>query len=442
MRFNAHGGRVTALALNLVLALLLISARTRAQEAGQIETILEAEIAGRIAPGQDHAFEARLTDEAGEPVPDQVVELYLNDNLEGTGVTEASGRVRIRLKSALQPGGYALRFHYAGSRLFARTTDLRVIEVAPVELTIAATPPLAGLQFTLNGTRFETGADGVARILVDRAGEYQLIVLSYQSPDPDQQATFRRWDPEDFEPERTLHIQSATNLAVGHDLRQLVRFGFIDPVSGPVDPARITSLTVRASNGTNFTFDGGEPQWLMANRVVRRLTGLEAVDLTYSIQNVMIDGANVVNRGQQSFAVLPAETWQIELLLFSARFTTRDLLFGFPLGSGIRLTYPDGSEREFAFDGERQLVVGSLARGAYLARIVGAPGIVIPTPIALSRNQEVRLLAISYPTLAVFLLLPVLVAVQLILIGRPGLFPAALGRLSARPMFRRTGKER
>ena len=94
---------------------------------------------------------------------------------------------------------------------------------------------------------------------------------------------------------------------------------------------------------------------------------------------------------------------QLRLLLFSARLTVRDALLGFPIGSAVRLEYPNGSERRQALGAGRRADLTSLPRGDYRVS-VDALGISSSRPVALSRDQEVRLQVISWLDVAIVLL--------------------------------------
>ncbi len=94
-------------------------------------------------------------------------------------------------------------------------------------------------------------------------------------------------------------------------------------------------------------------------------------------------------------------------------------MFRFPIGKGIELTYPDGHTEEFLFDENAEVVVPALARGSYSARIIGAGGSAPPTPVHLSRDQNVELLVLSILDIALIVGIPLLIALTFFFIGRP-----------------------
>jgi len=180
-------------------------------------------------------------------------------------------------------------------------------------------------------------------------------------------------------------------------------------------------MTVRGV-GNTFTFDKAGPIWLPANRLTRRVgERLESEEILYYFREILVDGANVVNKSEQRFRIRPDDVWPVEVLLYSARFSARDAMFRFPIGKGIALTFPDGHTEEFLFtDSENaEVEVTSLARGSYSARIIGAGGSAPPTPVHLSRDQNVELLMLSYLDITLIIGIPLLIALAFFFIGRP-----------------------
>jgi hypothetical protein len=148
--------------------------------------------------------------------------------------------------------------------------------------------------------------------------------------------------------------------------------------------------------------------------------------------SVEIDGANVVSQAQQRFYVDPDDLWTIQVLLYSARFTARDALFGFPIGTGIYMEYPDGEAQSYSFDPDEGYTLEGLARGIYRVTVTGAQGYAPATPIALSRNQDVELMVFSYLDMGVIASVGLFLSVGLLLFGRPYLLTQTIsyaGRL-------------
>ena len=91
------------------------------------------------------------------------------------------------------------------------------------------------------------------------------------------------------------------------------------------------------------------------------LRGLEKRSIAYSVESVMVDGANVVSQAQQRVTPGAGRPLTLDLFLHTVRFTARDVLFGTPAGSGIYLTYPDGRTERFTLEREGELVIENMA---------------------------------------------------------------------------------
>ncbi|MGH9426725.1 MAG: hypothetical protein ACRD2L_10555, partial [Terriglobia bacterium] len=248
-----------------------------------------------------------------------------------------------------------------------------------------------------------------------------LRILSLDVDPDNMRVEFNRWADEEFKPDRQVELPLNRPLYVGLDISYRVRQNFVGIDGQPVDNTRITSVTMKSSDGTVYTLEAGQAMWLPANHVMRRFDILEPTILLYSTMSVEIRGTNVVNQAQQRFYVRPNDVWQIKLLLYSARFTARDALFGFPIGSGIHLEYPDGHSEDLPFGPDSDLKVEGLARGLYRVTVLGASGMAPRTPVAMSRYQDVELLVISSFDMAVVFLLGASLALGLLFLGRPKL---------------------
>ncbi len=207
-------------------------------------------------------------------------------------------------------------------------------------------------------------------------------------------------------------------LQVGLQVSYRIGQTFIDLQNKPVDISRITSITMKSSQGTTYTFNDGSPRWLPASLVTRRVGGLETVEIQYSVMSVVVDGSNVVSQAQQRFFGHAGDTWPIQLLLFSARFSAKDAFLGFPVGNGVILEYPDGTRQRFGFSKDRSVSVSSLARGIYHVQVTGVSGLTPVTPVALSQDQDMALSILTRLDIFMAGTVGTLFALSLILIGR------------------------
>lgn len=374
--------------------------------------------------GQAITLQLRVTDDAGAPVPQARVAFAIDGVPYSELRTGADGLAARRIEGGLAAGRYTIAAAFVGQPGQLPAQAAQPLVIAPAMFEVQTVPALAGVRFELNGQAFVSGEDGMARVPVAQAGAYRLRVLPWDNDASGVRAQFDRWEDPVFAAERTVQIPKRLRLKAGFDVSYLIRPVFVDPAGRPVDPARIAILRLTSSYGAHYEFDTALPRWLKGIHVVRLRQGLSASKVSYAVEDVLVDGANVVNQAQQRFEAVPGAQWRVQLQIHTAQFVVRDALFGFPIGSALSLTYPDGQMHSHALGRDAGLTFSGLARGAYTVQVT-APGISGITPAALSRDQEVRLLVLSYLDLAVIGGLLAVIALALLTIGRPWL-PAAL----------------
>jgi hypothetical protein len=289
------------------------------------------------------------------------------------------------------------------------------------------------MAFKLDGRRFATRAGGIARIEYDASRPLRDRIVGVDSETSRGiKASLARWYGD-------LETPGENRLIAALSLFYPVAFTFSDLNGKPVLARRVTSVRVRSAHGVVRLFEGKallSPQWLQGSRVVSTPTGPVEKEILYSVERVIVDGANVVNRAQQNFYPRRQREFPITLLFYSARFSARDALFGFPVGSGVRLRHPDGRWTYHHFGSSAEVVVGGLARGEYWVEVDG-PGLSFLRPVTLTRDQETKLEVLSYLDVVLTLGILGLTALGLLYIGRPHLFaflqPRRVRSLLARP---------
>jgi len=363
---------------------------------------------------------AHLKNNVGEGNPNKVLVLYLNDEVVRRTRTDDQGNASIRIGSNLFAATYNIRVEFLGTQAYLPSTVSTTLVIRPAQLTIKTVPPLANVPFSLDGKKFKSDAHGVAFVEVSKLGEFQLEVLL--GPDTeissDTRVTFDRWKDE-YQPKRTITIQGDDEMEVGFSVSHPVSQIFSDLENNPVDMSRIETITLQGTDGSKFTFDDGAVRWLRGGRIARRRNGLEATPIMYSVESVLINGSNTVNRYQQRFFVKPNDVWPIQLLLYHATFRAADAVFGFPVGTGIDVKYPDGHVEYMAFGKDNEVKLGPVPRGEYKVKVIGASGMAPETPLALSRNQELDLKVLSTLNLGLGASLGVFGVLGLLLFGRP-----------------------
>jgi hypothetical protein len=363
---------------------------------------------------------AHLKNKDGEGNPNKVLIVYLNDGVVRRIRTDDQGNSSVRIGSDLLPGNYTIRIEFSGTQAYLPATASTPLVVRPALLTINTVPPLANIPFSLDGRKFQSDAQGVAHIAVSKLGEFPLEVLlkaDTQISD-DTRVTFDRWR-DAYQPKLTINIQGDDEMEAGFSVSHPVSETFSDLENNPVDMARIDTITLQGTDGSKFTFDDGTVRWMRGGRIARRQNGLEATQIMYSVESVLINGSNTVNRYQQRFFVKPNDVWPIQLLLYHATFRAADAVFGFPVGKGINVQYPDGHIEFLPFGKDNVINIGPVPRGQYKVQVIGASGMSPVTPLALSRNQELDLKVLSTLNLGLGASLGAIGIVGLLLFGRP-----------------------
>jgi hypothetical protein len=377
-----------------------------------------------LTVGDHPTIIAHLTAEFGQPIRNQPIIIFIDGQRKGEGRTDSRGIASITLKFKFEAGTYRVLAVYPGivSIGVNRATAELGMVIEPARSAIYTVPPVPGVLFKLNGQTYETDESGVANVKVNTSGVYTLEVLplNENALPSNIRMEFARWNDNVFTQKRQVYFPRARRLEVGFTVSYQVDQEFFDTTGAPVDSSRIDSMTLRGV-GNTFTFDKAGPIWLPANRLTRRIgERLESEEILYYFREITVDGANVVNKSEQRFRIRPDDVWPVQVLLYSARFSGSDAMFRFPIGKGIELTYPDGHTEEFLFDPENaDVVVSGLARGSYSARIVGAGGSAPPTPVHLSRDQDVDLLMLSLLDIALIIGIPLVIALLFFFIGRP-----------------------
>lgn len=416
---------LTAILLSFFSFASIVEAKPLAATVG---TTLTIEPPIPVSVGNPAFIVLKLVSSKGEPVVDQSIELFVDGQRERRARTDATGTATIRVIQD-KAATYAITATFKGSKSPSLGSSRAAADlvVSPATVEIIVTPPLPDIKFSLDGRVFKSDDYGVARIKVSETGKYQLDILPLEFNDENIQMHFGRWGDESFEANREIEIPLSKPLEVGFEVSYQVSQTFVDLDQLHVDSSRIDSITYKGSNGATFTFEDTGTHWLPAGRIIRLNKGLQETKILYSVMSIVIDGANVVSQAQQRYYVHENDLWTIQVLLYSARFTARDALFGFPIGNGIQMEYPDGEMQAYSFDLDEGYTLEGLARGIYRVTVTGAQGYAPPTPIALSRNQDVELMVFSYLDMGVIASIGLLLSVGLLWYGRPYIFKQIWG---------------
>ena len=370
-----------------------------------------------------------LTDlSTSQGIPDKTITFSTYGIALGQTHTDNSGTYNIQIKKDLPAGKYEITASFKGAHLLAPASTVFSIQVHPATFTVQTVPAVAGITFLMDGQLFVSGQDGKASINVNHAGSYRLDMLLDRYSNPSAEVKFGRWSDDSFQPYRYVTVPSNKVTQVGLNIYHKVKLKFFDLEGFPVDPSRISEITIRSVQGDSFTLKPGDSPWMPSSRTARYHTGLDVTDLQYSVNSVTIDGSNVVNSAQQRFYAKQDDTWSISLLLYSLHITARDALFASPTGSKVEMIVPNGQSMYYPLDPSGRLDLHALARGIYHVNLIGSSGLGTSAPVALSRNQTVNLKIVTRADMAVVGFGGMLFAVGLIFYGRPWLLGYFLRR--------------
>ncbi len=389
-------------------------------------TVLTMQPLSPVPVGNVPVLTVHLTTASGDPLANQNIRIFSYKNRRAQGITDSTGVASIPLKWNFYPGDYYILAIFNGSNAQdvngpAMANASAHLKIIPAQVTVQTIPPMAGIQFMYNDQIFSSDAKGLVYLSIDHMDIYHIEVLPVAQPtNSNSRVEFAGWNNGDLNTYHQFRFPFHRPLTAGFYTAYPVNLEYLDPTGQPTDPSRISSIRIRAGTaGTTYNFNDPKTVWLPANQIVDRVDGDASVPATYYLENVMIDGSNVVNQGQQRFQVEPDSTWRVQLFQYSTRFLAHDALFHFPIGSGILLDYPNGTQKAFSFASSNAVVtVGSLPRGIYHASVTGAGGIEPRIPMDLSRDQDFELLVLSRLDLAILFGIPVLVALILLMVGR------------------------
>jgi hypothetical protein len=406
-----------------ILILVAPTATAQAQDLAPSKSILVISPIDVVAAGERIYINAKLFNEQGRGLPNKPIIFYFNNEYLRRIRTDSNGEVQIQINQDYPAGSYKIYAKFVGTKAYLPSSATDTLVIRPAVLTIETIPHQAGISFDLAGQRFVSNETGFASLEVNRAGEYSLKAVPPKA-DPtnaDFMIRFERWGDSEFDATRTIIIKGDQNIQAGFSLYYLASQSFVGLNGEQVAPSQISSLTLKSSIGSIITLKDGQPRLFQMNRIARRITGLEATPVQYSVANVTIDGTNVVNQYQQRFYVKPNDHWVIELLLYYAHVKARDALLGFPLRTGINLEYPNEKVEYVPFGPDHTVYLGPLARGLYKMQVVDVSGMAPQTPVALSQDQDVELKVLTSTDIGLGLSLGVTLGLGLLLIGRPRL---------------------
>lgn len=293
-------------------------------------------------------------------------------------------------------------------------------------LTVQTIPATPGIVFELGGQRFTTNRAGefvlpsALRSLITVQSNFSRYLVTKRL----RLVTFSAPGGGEYRIERWYGVRPLTRSpGAAIDRWRPVSFAFHDRSGRAVDPKLIDRVVMKRIDGQVLTLTGEQlaHKILLQTTRVTPLNGqLVSKDLLYRVQSVSIGGNNVVNRSQQAFQPERTRNVDLTLLFYVAKIKVRDTIFGFPIGSAVKLQYPDGRVVRYPFQKKGEVALPPLPRGQYKIS-VDAPGLAPKSPIAITRDHLTSLTVFSYIDIAVVIVAAAIVLGGLLVARRPAL---------------------
>jgi hypothetical protein len=400
-------------------------------------TYISLEVPTGSVIGKDVVVVAVLRDRVGGRIANQHLSLFLDGQQIRSDRTDAHGQISFTIlgKRLDQARAYQVGVLFGGSHGWAGSTLITKMTILNAAIQIVTVPPLPGLRFSLGNVAAVTGPDGVAALPVPQSGSYQLSAdLNADTGDPSIKASFVRWLDNVFTANRTIDVTGPATYTVGLRVAYRASVKFVNLDNQPLDPSLIEQAQFSTGTGTDDVVinqqTGAAEVWWTASTTIHAASQLVPSAITYRVLSVKIHGAEVVNRGQQSWTPTQNGVWTIQVLLYGMTVQTRDALFGSPVSGKLELTYPDGFIESRPVGSDGSVTFTDLPRGEYKLKLASS-ALTPPTPVALSKPQSAVLRVITIKDIAVVASVLAGAILVLAMIGRWSLLKSRARRRTA-----------
>jgi hypothetical protein len=314
----------------------------------------------------------------------------------------------------------------------------------PITLTVQLVPAVAGVRVRLDDRTAVSDARGSARFTQEHNfSPHTLRLLDTAVKARDRRLRFVRWagqrDPDQaYRATVTgLPMRMSYTVTAAFAVQRPVTTALVTTQGKAVDPARVTSVTLRSGRQGLISVPPSGRLWLDAFVPVYRNSGIALEKETYSLTAVVVGGTNTVDAGRQRFVPADNRSPVFRAKFFDLTVTSHDLLFKGATGDAARVTYPDGSVHTLPFRRNGTVTAAGLPRGTYQIDVLGG-GTALPSQLVLSRNSTVDLPVATHRDYGALALALVAIMTGLLLVGRGRRRVLAIGhrlvrRLRGRP---------
>jgi hypothetical protein len=292
-------------------------------------------------------------------------------------------------------------------------------------MTLKTVPALAGVRVTVDGQQLVTGANGMTSYTREHDfARHRLTLLSGSITTRDQRFEFNRWagqrDPNQAFSRTVSGLPMRSNYVVtaAFTVQHQVMPRLVRQDGTPLDPTEVNSITARSDNGSMVNLPLTAPTWLDATRPAFHHSILSAEPVTYSLQSVMVRGANVVDAGRQTFTPAATATPTFTTQFHDLVITGHDAIFKSGLGARATVTFPDGGKLTVPLNAEHTATLTNLPRGNYRVTIAAGRAIVGVQQFGLSKDKTADLIVISALDVSFVAGVVLIIAAALMVIGR------------------------
>lgn len=278
----------------------------------------------------------------------------------------------------------------------------------PVTLTVQTVPATPGIVFTFDGQRLVTNASGTASYTREHdLRSHSLTLLTTALDTSQQHLRFDRWagqrNPDDTYLTKVtgLPMRQAYTVTAAFSVQYPVSARFTDQHGNPIGTSRISGVRLRGDSGQPVQLPTSGSVWLtgLSPKPVKGTLGLAPV--SYSLQQLTVDGAQVADAGKQTISPSSSATRARHgAVVLVGQFhdltvTAHDALFAQATGSTAYITGPDGTTRQVPLAAGHSVTLSGLPRGHYTVSVRAGGGIVVNQEIELSQDHTSDVSVIS-----------------------------------------------
>ncbi|MDF3143070.1 MULTISPECIES: hypothetical protein [unclassified Streptomyces] len=271
-----------------------------------------------------------------------------------------------------------------------------------VTVSFRTVPAVPGVRLRFGAEIVTTDTRGRASYTASHTLAQQTLRLLDTTVDTGQRRyRFARWsgqrDPDQaFRPVvHGLPLRADYTVTAAFTVAYPVSPRFTDQHGTPLDLRHISQVTVKSSTGRLTDLPVRGTTWLDGAIPVYRSSRLDVTPVTYSLQSLVYDGAQLADAGRQRFSPNTRRTVTFTGPFHNLRITAHDAVFGGGTGRRAEVTGPDKKTHSVRLDDHHSAVLTHLPRGEYRVTVKEPGGISQTQSLQLSRSTTTNVPVIS-----------------------------------------------